>query len=236
MNRKQTCKLIEEIGVVPSVRVSTAKDAHFAAESISQAGIPIVEISMTIPGALKVISDLVRHAPELIVGAGSIMDAETARECMGAGASFLTTDGLILEVVEFARMHDLVVFPGALTPTEIIAAWRAGSDFVKVVPCIALGGENYIRALKSPLETIPLIAAGGVNQESAAGYIAAGATALGVGQALIPREAIALRQANRIRELARRFLNSVEVGRRKNGTKPTQMVVNAELVLASHAD
>ena len=159
-------------------------------------------------------------------------DAETARRCLDAGAKFLTTDGLILEVVEFANMEDIVVFPGALTPTEVIAAWQAGSDFVKVVPCAAVGGENYIKALKTPLAQIPLIAAGGVNQQTAAGYILAGATALGIGEALIPWEAVALRQKNRIRELARRFLNSVETARRETGSKADEVVVNRIRVLS----
>ena len=219
MNRKEIRNRIQTIGIVPSVRVPSAEDARFAAETLSQAGIPIVEIAMSIPGAVQVISDLVKSAPEMIVGAGSVLDAETARRCLDAGAKFLTTDGLILEVVECATMEDVVVFPGALTPSEVIVAWRAGSDFVKVVPCAAVGGENYIRALKTPMAQIPLIAAGGVNQQTAAGYILAGAVALGVGEALIPWEAVALRQSNRICELGRRFVNFVGTARRENATR-----------------
>jgi 2-dehydro-3-deoxyphosphogluconate aldolase/(4S)-4-hydroxy-2-oxoglutarate aldolase len=128
--------------------------------------------------------------------------------------------------------ENVVIFPGALTPTEVIAAWRAGSDFVKVVPCAAVGGENYIRALKTPLPQVPLIAAGGVNQQTASGYISAGATALGIGEALIPWEAVALRQSNRIRELARRFLNSVEIARGESGTKAEKVVFHRAPVLA----
>jgi 2-dehydro-3-deoxyphosphogluconate aldolase/(4S)-4-hydroxy-2-oxoglutarate aldolase len=218
MNRKQVRTLIQQIGIIPSIRVSSAEDARFAAETVSLGGIPIAEIAMTVPGAVQVISSLVENAPEMIIGAGSVLDAESARRCVDAGAKFLTTDGLILEVVEYAMMEGVVVFPGALTPTEVIAAWRAGSDFVKVVPCAAVGGENYLRALKTPLAQIPLIAAGGVNQQTAAGYLAAGATALGIGEALFPREAIALRQAGRIRELARRFVNFVEAARKESGT------------------
>jgi len=232
MNRKDVRAQIQKFGIIPSIRVSSADDARFAAEAISQGGIPIAEISAMVPGANQVISDLVKNAPDMIVGAGGVLDAETARRCLDAGAKFLTTDGLILEIVEYATMEDLVVFPGALTPTEVIAAWRAGSDFVKIVPCAAVGGENYIRALKTPLAQVPLIAAGGVNQQTAAGYISAGATALGIGEALIPWEAVALRQSNRIRELARRFLNSVEIGRRENGTKVEEVVVNRASFLA----
>src|SRR5271169_2715350 len=112
MNRKQVRTLIQEIGIIPSVRVSSAEDARFAAESVSQGGIPIVEIAMTVPGAIQVISDLAKNAPDMIVGAGSVLDAETARRCLDAGAKFLTTDGLILEIVEYATMEDVVVFPG----------------------------------------------------------------------------------------------------------------------------
>jgi 2-dehydro-3-deoxyphosphogluconate aldolase/(4S)-4-hydroxy-2-oxoglutarate aldolase len=232
MNRKYIRTRIQEIGIIPSVRVSSSEDALFAAETLSQGGIPIVEIAMTVPGAVQVISKLAKSAPEMIVGAGSVLDAETARRCLDAGARFLTTDGLIMEIVDYAAMEDVVVFPGALTPTEVIAAWRAGSDFVKVVPCAAVGGENYIKALKAPLAQVPLIAAGGVNQQTATGYILAGATAIGIGEALIPWEAVALRQSNRIRELARRFLNFVEVGRRESGTKLDEVVVNRAPVLA----
>ena len=231
MNRKQVRTLIQEVGIIPSIRVPTADDARYAAETVSNGGIPVAEISMTVPGALQVIADLAKSAPDMIVGAGGILDAETARRCLDAGARFLTTDGLIPEIVEYAMREDVVVFPGALTPTEVITAWQAGSDFVKVVPCAALGGENYIRALKTPLAQVPLIAAGGVNQQTATGYIMAGATALGVGAALLPWEAVALRQSNRIRELARRFLNSVATGRRENGTKIEEVVVNRASVL-----
>jgi 2-dehydro-3-deoxyphosphogluconate aldolase/(4S)-4-hydroxy-2-oxoglutarate aldolase len=130
MNKAEVRARIEAIGIIPAVRVYSAEDARFAAEAVSQAGIPIVEITMTVPGALHLISDLVQHAPDTLVGAGSVLDAEIARRCLDAGAKFLATDGLILEIVEYATMEDVVVFPGALTPTEVIAAWRAGSDFV----------------------------------------------------------------------------------------------------------
>jgi 2-dehydro-3-deoxyphosphogluconate aldolase/(4S)-4-hydroxy-2-oxoglutarate aldolase len=213
MKRKDIRAKIQSTGIIASVRVPSAEDAQFAAETVAQAGIPIVEITMTIPGAIEVISDLAANSPEVIVGAGSVLDEEMARRCLDAGANFLTTDGFVLEIVDFANRQDVVVFPGALTPTEVIAAWRAGSDFVKVVPCAAVGGENYIRALKAPMPQIPLIAAGGVNQQTAAGYLSAGVTALAIGEALIPWEAVALRQSRRIGELARRFMNFVAAAR-----------------------
>jgi 2-dehydro-3-deoxyphosphogluconate aldolase/(4S)-4-hydroxy-2-oxoglutarate aldolase len=226
MNRKEIRYQIQQIGIIPSIRVPSAEDARFAAETVSQGGIPVAEIAMTVPGAFRVISELTKSSPEMIVGAGSILDVETARRCLDAGATFLTTDGLIPEIVEFANREDVVVFPGALTPGEVRAAWRTGSDFVKVVPCAAFGGDQYIRALKTPLAQVPLIAAGGVNQQTAAGYLLAGATALGIGQALLPWEAVALRQANRIRELARRFLNVVEGSRRDSAPRHEEAVVN----------
>jgi 2-dehydro-3-deoxyphosphogluconate aldolase/(4S)-4-hydroxy-2-oxoglutarate aldolase len=213
MKKEETYARIEEIGIVPSIRVSSSEDARFAAESVSRGGIPIVEIAMTVPGALEVISYLVKAAPEMIVGAGSILDIETARRCVEAGACFLTTDGLVLKVVEFAVKEHVVVFPGVLTLTEVIAAWAAGSDFVKVVPCAAVGGDSYIRSVAAALPQVPLIAAGGVNQLTALNFILSGATALGVGRELMPREAIRLRQSDRIVELSRRFLSFVNNGR-----------------------
>ena len=214
MTKQEVRARIETIGIIPAVRVYSAEDARFAAEAVFQGGISIVEITMTVPGALHVISDLIKHAPETIVGAGSVLDVETARQCLGAGAEFLTTDGLDLTVVEYAVKQNVVVFPGALTPTEVLIAWKAGSDLVKIVPCAQVGGDRYIRALKAPFPQIPLIAAGGVNQQTAANFILAGALALGVGDALIPRESIKLHRADRIRELARRFVGFVETGRR----------------------
>lgn len=213
MKKEEVHARIEEIGIVPAVRTSSADDARFAAEAVSRGGIPIVEIAMTVPGATDVISSLRKNIPDMLVGAGSILDVETARRCLDAGAHFLTTEGLDLEIVEFAVKQHVVIFPGTLTPTEVIIAWKAGSDFVKVVPCAQVGGDSYIRALKAPLPQVQLIAAGGVNQLTALNFILAGATALGVGRELVPREAIRMRQADRIQELARRFVSFVTNGR-----------------------
>jgi 2-dehydro-3-deoxyphosphogluconate aldolase / (4S)-4-hydroxy-2-oxoglutarate aldolase len=131
----------------------------------------------------------------MIVGTASVLDAETARRCLDAVAKFLAMDGFILEIVEYATMEDVLVFPAALTPIEVIAAWRAGSDFAKVVPCAAVGAENHIRALKAPLAQVPLIAAGGVIQQTATGNILAGATAIGIEVALNRAPALALKEA-----------------------------------------
>jgi 2-dehydro-3-deoxyphosphogluconate aldolase/(4S)-4-hydroxy-2-oxoglutarate aldolase len=193
--------------------VDSIADACFAAEAVSRGGIPIAEITMTVPGATQAISYLSSKLPEMVLGAGTVLDVETAKRCLDAGARFLTSPGLVREVVEFAVKNDVVVFPGALTPTEIITAWKAGSDFVKVFPCGQVGGERYIRALKTPLPQVPLIASGGVNQQSAAHFILAGAVALGIGSELIPKEALHLKQEEHIHELARRFLVMVKEAR-----------------------
>jgi 2-dehydro-3-deoxyphosphogluconate aldolase/(4S)-4-hydroxy-2-oxoglutarate aldolase len=213
MTKEEVRARIEEIGIIPAIRVSLARDARFAAEAVALGGIPIAEITMTVPGALEVIYSLVRDSPEAVVGAGSVLDTETARRCLDAGAKFLTSTGLILKIVEFAVKENVVVIPGALTPTEVIAAWQAGSDFVKVFPCSQVGGPNYIKALKAPFRQVPLIASGGVNQQTAANFILAGATALGIGGDLIPKDAVGLHQADRIHELARRFLRFVKNAR-----------------------
>jgi 2-dehydro-3-deoxyphosphogluconate aldolase/(4S)-4-hydroxy-2-oxoglutarate aldolase len=204
---------IEEIGIIPAVRTPSAEDARFAAEIVNRGGIPIVEITVTVPEAMEVIADLTHKIPELIVGAGTVLDIETAQRALDAGAAFLTSPGLVLEVVEFAAKSQVIVFPGALTPSEVIAAWKAGADFVKVFPCAMVGGASYIRALKAPLPQVRLIASGGVNQQTALNFVVAGATALGIGAELIPRESVQLRQEDRILELARRFTRIVKDAR-----------------------
>jgi 2-dehydro-3-deoxyphosphogluconate aldolase/(4S)-4-hydroxy-2-oxoglutarate aldolase len=151
----------------------------------------------------------------MIVGAGTVLDAETARRCVDAGASFLTAPGFSQAIVEYAAKDEVAVLPGALTPTEVVAAWKAGADFVKVFPCAQVGGDKYIRALKTALPQIPLIAAGGVNQQNATSFILAGAAAIGVGTELIPPDAIERREVDRIQELAHRFLGFVEDARQR---------------------
>ncbi len=213
MEKEKVCAKIREVGIVPAVRTSSAEDACFAAEVVAKSGIPIVEITMTVPGAIDVISHLAKNLPDVIVGAGTLLDLETARLCVDAGVHFLTSPGLDLGIVEFAAKEKMCVMAGALTPTEVITAWKAGSDFVKVFPCAQVGGDSYIRALRGPLPQVPLIAAGGVNQQTAGNFILAGAVAIGIGRELIPKEALQQRQEGRIRELARRFLNFVQTAR-----------------------
>jgi 2-dehydro-3-deoxyphosphogluconate aldolase/(4S)-4-hydroxy-2-oxoglutarate aldolase len=213
MTREEVKTSIEEIGIFPGIRVSSADQALYAAQTLYAAGIPIAEITMTVPGATNVIAELAQKFPDMVVGAGTVLDTETAERCLDAGARFITSTGLVMEVIGAAHRRGVVVIPGALTPTEVIAAWKAGADYVKIYPTAALGGDLYIRSLKLPLPQVKLIAAGGVNQQTASGYILAGATALGVGSELLPKEAIRRHQEHRIHELARRFLGFVKEAR-----------------------
>jgi len=209
LTRAEVRARIAEIGIIPAVRVYSESEAMFAAEAISGSGIPIVEVTMTTPGALDVMAQLTRYSTDIVVGAGTLTDVDTARRCLDAGAGFLTSPGLDLEIVEFALKRDVAVLPGALTPSEVMAAWKAGADFVKVFPCSANGGPDYIRALKAPFPHIPQIASGGVTQKNPADFILAGAAALGIGQHLIHQNAIKRRQRERIHELARRYMGMV---------------------------
>lgn len=215
MTRDAVRAHIVESGIIPSVRTSSAEDAHFAAETVARAGIPIIEVTMTVPDALEVIAHLARRMPDLLVGAGTIFDVKTARRCVEAGARFLTSPGLDLKIVEFALKEGVLAVPGALTPTEVTAAWQSGADLIKVFPCAQVGGASYIHALKAPFPDVPFVAAGGVNQQTAAEFIAAGAAAIGVGRELIPKKAVEHRDAHWITELARRFLGIVREARRQ---------------------
>lgn len=213
MTKSEVRGQIEDVGIIPSLRLRDPDDARFAAEEVYRAGIPIAEITLTIPNAVIVISYLAKRYPNMAVGAGTVLDVRSAQRCIDAGAKFLTSPGLVAEVVEFAVKKDVVVFPGALTPTEVITAWKAGADFVKIFPCAQVGGPAYLRAIKVPLPQVPLIASGGVDQLSASGFILAGAAALGVGSELIPNEAVIRRKEEQIHELARRFLHMVKDAR-----------------------
>jgi 2-dehydro-3-deoxyphosphogluconate aldolase/(4S)-4-hydroxy-2-oxoglutarate aldolase len=213
MTKQEVRAWIEETGVIAAVRERSKENALFAAEAVFQGGIPVVEIALTVPQATTVISQLVKSIPGIVVGAGSVTRPDAALQSLDAGAQFLTSDGFHPTVIEFGAKRNVVVIPGTLTPTEVISAWETNADFVKVVPCAQLGGPTYIASLHAMFPDIPLIASGGVDQLSASKLVLAGAIALGVGRELIPREAIQHRQAARIGELARRFLDFVKSGK-----------------------
>lgn len=215
MKREEVRNRIREIGIIASIRIDSAEEAVFAAESIYKGGIPIAEIALTVPGAIDIISRLAQHHSHLIVGAGGVFSAEMAQASLNAGAQFITSDGLHPKVVEFVAGRDVVVIPGALTPSEVLSAWELGSDMVKLVPCVHVGGENYLRSLHRMFPQIPLVAAGGIDVGSAEHYVVAGALAIGVGRELIPEETVRIRQGVRIVELAKQFLQSIKFGRER---------------------
>lgn len=213
MTKEQIRERIEEVAIIPAIRVSSREDALFASDAVAWAGIPIVELTMTVPGAVELLAEIGTHGQGVIAGAGTVLDLDTAKRCVDAGAQFLTSPGLSLDVVEYAASNGVLVLPGALTPTEVLSAWKAGGDMVKVYPCSQVGGPKYIRSLKRPYPQIPLIASGGVNHHTAPEFILAGAAALGIGGNLVPKDAIQMRQPERIAELARRFRETVAEAR-----------------------
>ena len=227
MTRDEVRARILELGVVPAIRVTSAEDALFAAEAVSRGGIPIVEVTMTVPGALAVVREILHTHPKLIVGAGTVLDVDTAERCVDEGVHFLTSPGLYLPLMEVAAKSNTAVLPGALTPTEIWAAWRAGADFVKVFPCASVGGPSYIKCMRAPFPEVNLLAAGGVTQQTAGDYIAAGAAALGIGGDLIPRAAIQDRNRDWIHELAHRFLRIVGNARAKRASREPEAALSA---------
>jgi len=211
MDKQKIRDRILEIGIVPVVRAASSQQAVIAADAVCRGGIPIVEITMTVPGAVEVIRQLRKSSlAEVLIGAGTVLDVEMARVCADAGAQFLVSPGLNLETVEFAVSQGVLMMAGALTPTEVITAWKAGSDFVKVFPCGNVGGAKYIKALKGPLPQVPLVPTGGVNLDTAAEFIEAGAAALGVGGELLQAEALKTGKAEIIVENARKFLKIVK--------------------------
>jgi 2-dehydro-3-deoxyphosphogluconate aldolase/(4S)-4-hydroxy-2-oxoglutarate aldolase len=216
MDRERLRNRIAEIGVIPVVRASSPHYARMATEAVCAGGIPIVEITMTVPCAVDLIRDLVKAADkDVLVGAGTVLDAGAARQCLDAGAQFLVSPGLDLDIVQLAGREGILMFAGALTPTEVMAAWKAKADFVKIFPCGQVGGPKYIKALKGPLPQVPLVPTGGVNLETAADFILAGAAALGIGGELVAAEALKSGKSEIIRENARRFSAIVKQARRE---------------------
>jgi 2-dehydro-3-deoxyphosphogluconate aldolase / (4S)-4-hydroxy-2-oxoglutarate aldolase len=208
--KDEVCARIREIGILPAIRVPSAEDALFAAGEMLKWGIPVVELTTTVPGAIGVIKELARTSPELLVGAGTVLNIETARACVDAGAAFITSPGMDPKIVDFTVRQNVAAIPGALTPTEIMMARDAGADLIKIFPCSQVGGPSYIKALKAPFPHVPFIASGGVDQVTASEFIRAGACALGIRGKLIPPEAVERRDENWIHELAGRFLGIVQ--------------------------
>ena len=206
MTKEQVRQRILEVKIVPVVRASSPEQALGAADAVRAGGIPIVEVTMTVPGAIEVIAGLSRlMGSDVLIGAGTVLDAATAQKCLDAGAQFLVSPGFDAETVALARRLDVLVMPGALTPTEVITAWKAGADFVKIFPCGNVGGPAYIKSLKAALPQIPMIPTGGVNLETAAAFLRAGASALGIGGELISKAALDSGNFAAITESAKQF-------------------------------
>jgi 2-dehydro-3-deoxyphosphogluconate aldolase / (4S)-4-hydroxy-2-oxoglutarate aldolase len=214
MNKTEVIKQIKDTGLIPVVRATSADEAMRAIDAIREGGVSVLEVTMTVPGAVGVIERLTKkYGSDVLVGAGTVLDAETARACMLSGAQFVVSPALNLETIECCRRYGVAVMPGALTPTEVLQAWTAGADFVKVFPAGALGGASYLRALKAPLPHIELVPTGGVSLRTAADFIKAGASALGVGADLVDLKAIRDGQASVITERARQFVQIVREAR-----------------------
>jgi len=213
MKKQEVRSIIERVGIVPVIRASSAEEARFAADCVAKGGVPIVEITMTVPGAVEVIRELVKSMPQVLVGAGTVLNEGSVRQCADAGAQFLVTPGFDAPTVAAARKLDLLIMAGALTPSEIMAASASGADFVKVFPCGSLGGPKYIQALRGPFPKVPFVPTGGVNVETAADYIRAGAAALGVGGEMISKDALKARDGEIISKLAALFVDLVRDAR-----------------------
>ncbi len=214
MNKSEVLNKIREIGVVPVVRASSADEALRVVDAIREGGVPVLEITMTVPGAVQVIEEIVkRHGNDVLVGAGTVLDPETARACILAGAQFVVSPALNLNTIEMCRRYSIGIMPGALTPTEVITAWQAGADVVKVFPCGAMGGASYLKSLKAPFPQVELIPTGGVSLKTAADFIAAGAMALGVGADLVDTKAIKEGNPSKVTEAARQYVEIVRQAR-----------------------
>jgi 2-dehydro-3-deoxyphosphogluconate aldolase / (4S)-4-hydroxy-2-oxoglutarate aldolase len=214
MDKAAVLQTIREIGIIPVVRAQSSEEAMKAIDAIREGGISILEITMTVPGAVGVIEEVSqRYGSDALVGAGTVLDGETARACIRAGARFVVSPSLDLETIAVCRGEGVAVMPGALTPTEVVQAWSAGADFVKVFPAGAVGGASYIKSLKAPLPQIELVPTGGVSLKTAADFIKAGASALGVGADLVDLKAIREGQSQVITERAREFVRIVQDAR-----------------------
>jgi 2-dehydro-3-deoxyphosphogluconate aldolase/(4S)-4-hydroxy-2-oxoglutarate aldolase len=220
-SKAQVLERIHDIGLIPVVRAESAATARRAVAAVCQGGIPIVEITMTVPGAIDVIKQLTEEiGSATLIGAGTVLDTETARKCVGAGAQFIVSPVLDLKTIAFCRDTNIAMIAGALTPTEIFTAWSAGADLIKVFPAGAVGGPSYFKALKGPLPYIKLVPTGGVSLKSAADFIEAGAEALGVGTDLIDTKALRDGLDAVITDRARQYVDIVKQAR--NGSRLKQ--------------
>jgi 2-dehydro-3-deoxyphosphogluconate aldolase/(4S)-4-hydroxy-2-oxoglutarate aldolase len=216
MSRAEVCRHVEEVGLVPVVRAPSAELAIRAVEAILAGGVSVCEITLTVPGALDTIRSLCgRLGGRACIGAGTVLAADEATACIDAGAQFIVSPGLDLRTLHTAQEHGVAVMPGALTPTEVITAWQRGADMVKIFPCSAVGGAKYLRALRGPLPQVKFLPTGGVNLTTAADYIAAGASALGIGTDLVDVSVLEAGRDGEITERARGLVQVIRAARAK---------------------
>ena len=213
MQKAEVLKRMADTGLVPVLRATSEVEALAIARAIAAGGVHVLEVTMTVPGAMEVIRTLVRDEPAMLVGAGTVLDPETARACMLEGAQFIVSPATNLRTIEMCRRYACAVLPGALTPTEVVTAWQAGADAIKVFPASAMGGASYLKSLKAPLPQIDLIPTGGVSVATAVEFLEAGAFALGVGADLADRRAIAEGKPERVTETARAYLRAIAAWR-----------------------
>ena len=214
MTSKEILAFITEVGIVPIVRTSSAEGAIQAVEAIYAGGVRAAEITMTVPGAIRALEKLAdRFGGKIVLGAGTVLDPETARACMLAGAEFFVTPSLRLSTIEMAKRYSKVICPGALTPTEVLTAWEAGADVVKIFPCGNVGGPKYIKALKGPFPQIEMIPTGGVNLETTGDFLKAGACAVAVGSELVDAKSVKEGRFDIIENRARQYLAAIAKAR-----------------------
>ena len=216
MKREAILSAIVEIGIVPVVRTESAEGAIRSIEAIYRGGIRAAEITMTVPGAIRALEKVAdQFGDQIVLGAGTVLDPETARACMLAGAQFLVSPSLNLATIEIAKRYSKVITPGALTPTEVLTAWQAGGDIIKIFPCSAVGGAKYIKALRAPFPQIEMIPTGGVSLETVGDFLKAGACAVAVGAELIDSANIRDGHFGVFEERAKRFLDAIGKARKE---------------------
>ena len=214
MEKREVFNRMISEGLIPVIRVSSAQEAVDVSDSLKAGGVTSIEITMTVQGAIDVIKELTqKYKDEIIMGAGTVLDPETGRAALLAGAQFIVSPTLNLDLIHLAHRYSAVVIPGTMTPTEILAAWNAGADMVKVFPAAQLGGPEYLKAIKGPLPQILLVPTGGVNLQNAGAFIKAGAVALGVGGELVDKKALQEKKFHVITENAKAFLKAIREAR-----------------------
>jgi 2-dehydro-3-deoxyphosphogluconate aldolase/(4S)-4-hydroxy-2-oxoglutarate aldolase len=206
MQKVEVLNALREICLVPVLRAESEAQALALADAIAAGGVTVLEVTMTVPGAIRVMRRLAEERPDILIGAGTVLDPETARMCILEGAQFVVSPALNVRTIEMCHRYGVAVLPGALTPTEIVTAWEAGADVVKIFPASALGGAKYLKSVKAPLPQVEMIPTGGVSQATAAEFLEAGAFALGVGADLVNLKAISEGHPEIITESARKYL------------------------------